>query len=81
MYSSEDTDNLTFCHSGVSTSTSTVQAAVVTLPTVDNPPSVDQICIDMPSTVQTANGEELNATIKSCVHINKPCGCAHISKQ
>ena len=47
------------CHSGVSTSTSTVQAAVVTLPTVDNTPSVDQICIDMPSTVQTANGEEL----------------------
>ena len=62
VYSSEDTDNPTSGHPSsncvATTSTDTVQPDAVTFPTVDDSPSFDQICIDVPSNVQTADGRE-----------------------
>ena len=51
-------DKLISSYCGATTSTNTVQPGTVTIPAVENLPSVDQIEIDMPSIVQTANGKE-----------------------
>ena len=58
VYSSEDTDKFISSYCGATTSTNTVQPGTVTIPAVENLPSVGQIEIDMPFIVQTANGKE-----------------------